>query len=76
MTESVETHARSMCAMHDITGALTLVMPDVNWNLMPVNLTSPVDVAAGQPAVYRQRPAYGAPQCARRSRKQCHFGCG
>ncbi len=29
--------------------------------LMPVNLTNPVDVAAGQPAVYRQRPAYGAP---------------
>jgi hypothetical protein len=50
-----------MCAMHDVTGALTLVMPDVKWNLMPVNLTNPVDVTAGQPAVYRQRPAYGAP---------------
>ncbi len=27
-TESVETHARSMWAMHDVTGALTLVMSD------------------------------------------------
>ncbi len=60
-TESVETHARSMCAMHDVTGALTLVMSDAKWNLMPVNLTNPVDVAAGQQPVYRRRPAYPEP---------------
>jgi hypothetical protein len=29
-TESVETIARSMCAMHDVTGALTLVISDVD----------------------------------------------
>ena len=50
-----------MCAMHDVTGALTLVMSDAKWNLMSVNLTNTIDVAAGQPAVYRQRPAYDAP---------------
>ena len=60
-TENVETIARSMCAMHDVTGALTLVMTDEKWVRMPVNLTNPVDVAAGQPAVYRARPAYDLP---------------
>jgi len=60
-TENVETHARSMCAMHDVTGALSLVMTDEKWVRMPVNLTNPVDVAAGQPAVYRARPAYDLP---------------
>ena len=60
-TENVETHARSMCAMHDVTGAPTLVMPDAKWQRMPVNLTNPVDVAAGQPAVYRARPNYDLP---------------
>jgi hypothetical protein len=60
-TESVETIARSMCAMHDVTGALTLVMSDVKWTSMPVNLTNPIHVAAGQPAVYRNRPAYAMP---------------
>jgi hypothetical protein len=60
-TESYETYARSMCAMHDVTGALTVVLPDPKWNLMPVNLTNPVDFAAGQPPVYRQRPDYAAP---------------
>ncbi len=44
--------------MHDVTGALTLVMSDAKWDLMPINLTNPVDVAAGQPPVYRNRPAY------------------
>ena len=50
-----------MCAMHDVTGALTLVMTDAKWNSIPANLTNPVDVAAGQPAVYRARPAYDLP---------------
>ena len=58
-TENVETHARSMCAMHDVTGALSLVMTDEKWERMPVNLTNPLDVAAGQPAVYRARPLAG-----------------
>jgi len=47
--------------MHDVTGALTLVLSDAKWELMPVNLTNPADVANGQPAVYRQRPAYDMP---------------
>jgi hypothetical protein len=51
-----------MCAMHDVTGALTLVMTDVKWQRMPVNLTNPVDVAAGQPAIYRNRPTFDMPQ--------------
>ena len=48
-----------MCAMHDVTGALSLVMTDEKWERMPVNLTNPLDVAAGQPAVYRARPLAG-----------------
>ena len=59
--ENVETNARSMCAMHDVTGALTLVMTDEKWQQMPINLTNPVDVAAGQPAVYRARPTFDMP---------------
>jgi hypothetical protein len=37
-----------MCAMHDVTGALSLVMTDVKWQRIPVNLTNPVDIAAGR----------------------------
>jgi hypothetical protein len=48
-TESFETHAGSICAMHDVTGALTLVMTDEKWGRIPVNLTTPVNVAADQP---------------------------
>ena len=61
-TECAETVARGMCAMHDATGALTHVMTDEKWQRMPVNLTNPVDVAAGQPAVYRARPVFDMPQ--------------
>ena len=61
-TENVETHARSMCAVHDVTGALTLVMTDAKWQIMPVNLTNPIDVAAGQNPVYRNRPTFDMPQ--------------
>ncbi len=50
-----------MCAIHDITGALTLVMSDAKWDLMPINLTNPVNVANGQQPVYRTRPAYPEP---------------
>jgi hypothetical protein len=47
--------------MHDVTVALTLVMSDQKWNLMPVNLTNPVNVAAGQAPVHRNRSAYAEP---------------
>jgi hypothetical protein len=50
-----ETIARNQCPQHDPTGTLTLVATDVVWQQMPVNLTNPIDVAAGQPAVYRAR---------------------
>ena len=40
-TENVETHARNMCASHDLMGALTLVVSDVTWDLVPANLSSP-----------------------------------
>ncbi len=50
-----------MCSTHDVTGALTLVMSDEKWNFMPINLTNPIDVAAGQAPVYRARPAYPEP---------------
>ncbi len=51
-----------MCAMHDVTGALTLVMTDAKWTSIPANLTNPVDVAAGHPAVYRAHPTFDMPQ--------------
>jgi hypothetical protein len=50
-----------MCAMHDVTGALTLVMTDEKWQRISVNLTNPVDVAASQPADYRNRATYAMP---------------
>jgi hypothetical protein len=59
--ENVETHARSMCAMHDVTGALTLVMTDAKWQSIPVNPTNPIGVAAGHAAVYRDRPDFVMP---------------
>jgi hypothetical protein len=36
-------------------------MSDAKWDLMPINLTNPIDVAAGQQPVYRNRPAYPQP---------------
>ena len=60
-TENVETHARNMCASHDPMGALSLVVSLATWNLIPANLTNPIDVAAGQPAVYRDRPNWDMP---------------
>ena len=61
-TENVETHARNMCASHDPMGALSLVVSLATWNLIPANLTNPIDVAAGQPAVYRARPNWDLQQ--------------
>ena len=43
-TENVETHARNMCASHDPMGALSLVVSLATWNLIPANLTNPIDV--------------------------------
>ncbi len=57
----MELHARNMCTSHDIMGALTLVVSDVTWQLVPANLTNPVDVAAGQSAAYCARPTWDMP---------------
>jgi hypothetical protein len=35
--EEIETHARMICAQHDVTGALTLVASDAVWNCIPAN---------------------------------------
>jgi hypothetical protein len=53
--------SRNMCTAHDIMGALTLVVSDVTWELIPANLTNPINVAAGQPPVYRARPNLDMP---------------
>ena len=57
--EAVEKQAR--CPQHDITGALSLVVPDEVWKLVPGNLTNPVRVAAGSPPAYRARPTWDMP---------------
>jgi hypothetical protein len=59
--EAVETQARNLCTQHDITGALSLVVPDKVWQLMPGNITNPVHVAAGSPPAYRTRPTWDMP---------------
>jgi hypothetical protein len=56
-----ETIARNLCPQHDSTGALTLVATDLVWQQMPINLTNPIDVAGGQPAVYRALPIWDLP---------------
>ena len=60
--EAVEKQARNLCPQHDITGALSLVVPDEVWKLVPGNITNPAEVAAGtHPAVYRARPNWDMP---------------
>jgi hypothetical protein len=59
--EAVEKQARNLCPQHDITGALSLVVPDDVWNLVPGNITNPVRVAAGSPPAYRARPTWDMP---------------
>ncbi len=39
--EDVETQARNQYPQHDITGALSLVVPDKVWQLVPGNITNP-----------------------------------
>ncbi len=59
--EDVETQARNQCPQHDITGALSVVVPDKVWQLVPGNITNPVRVTAGSPPVYRARPTWDMP---------------
>ncbi len=47
--EEIETHARKICAQHDVTGALTLVASDAVWNCIPANVTTTVRIAVGDP---------------------------
>ena len=54
--EDVETQARHQCPQHDITGALTLVVPDIVWNMVPCN------IVAGTPPTIRARPTWDLPQ--------------
>jgi hypothetical protein len=42
--EEIETHARNLCAQHDVTGALTLVASDGVWNSIPANLANAAGV--------------------------------
>ena len=54
-------HMLGTCAPLTTSWVPTLVVSDVTWELVPANLTNPVDVAAGQPAVYRPRPDWDMP---------------
>ena len=58
--EEFETHARNLCAQHDVTGALTLVASDLVWQSIPANQTSAVRIAAGDPP-FRDRPTWDQP---------------
>ncbi len=42
-------------------GTLGLVAQDVDWQQFPGVLTSPIDVTAGQQAIYRARPTFDYP---------------
>ena len=61
--EEIETHARNLCAEHDVTvtGALTLVAADDVWNIIPANLANAAGVAQGDPPQYRARPTWDQP---------------
>ena len=56
--EDVETQARHLCPQWDITGALTLVVPDNVWEFNPCNIVPGVSGAA--PTV-RPRPTWDMP---------------
>ena len=51
--EEIKTHARNLCAEHNVTGALTLVAADDVWNIIPANLANAAGVAQGDPPQYR-----------------------
>ena len=59
--EDVETQARHQCPQHDITGALSLVVPDIVWNMVPGNITNVAGVAQGDPPQFRARPTWDMP---------------
>ncbi len=59
--EEFETHARNLCAQHDVTGALTLVASDLVWQSIPANQTPAVRIAAEDPP-HRARPTWDQPQ--------------
>jgi hypothetical protein len=46
---------------HDITGALSLVVPDIVWNMVPGNITNAAGVAQGDPPRFRARPTWDMP---------------
>ena len=54
--EDVETQARHQCPQHDETGALSLVVPDRVWAMVPCN------IVAGTPPTIRARPTWAMPQ--------------
>ena len=47
--EDVEKQAKNLCPQHDSTGALSLVVPDHAWQLIPGNITNLAQVTAGTP---------------------------
>jgi hypothetical protein len=57
----LRTKARNLCSAHDAAGALGLVALARDWEQFPGVLTNPIDVAAGQAAVYRARPTFNYP---------------
>ena len=57
----IRTKARNLCSAHDAAGALGLIALEVDWQQFPGVLTNPIDVAGGQPAVYRDRPTFDYP---------------
>ena len=59
--EDVETQARHQCPQHDITGALSLVVTDIVWNMVPGNITNAAAVARGNPPQFRARPTWDMP---------------
>jgi hypothetical protein len=59
--EDVETHAINQFPQHDISDALSLVVPDNVWQLVPGNIINLGRVAAGSPPAYRARPTWDMP---------------
>ncbi len=59
--EEIETQARNLRPQHDVTGALTLVVPDLVWNQNPADITNAAGVAVGDPPQYRARPKWDMP---------------
>ena len=56
--EDVETQARHLCPQWDLTGALTLVVPDNVWEFNPCNIVPGV---SGATPTVRARPTWDMP---------------